>query len=293
MPRSRASSIGPMITTSAPVKLLPVVLEQAAHPRVRVRCVDGDEAPSRVALPRGVDRGADLGGVMRVVVDDGHAATLAEDLETASRTAEIGAGVPPPSSRSTPAYSARMSAAHAFCALWSPGNVSAHLAAAAPRCAPPRTRCTPLLVACSEDPPVARRVHAICDDNGAVPRPRARGIRDRRRRARARRRRHRRGELDERLAVRVEVAYTSGWSSSRRVTHAPCGLRVQELRARIPGRRRVLVALEHEGPGARAARCRRGRAMSIRAGIRGPVRRARGCARAAPRSSSCRASRRR
>ena len=56
-----------------------------------MRRVDGDEAPSRIPLARGVDRGANLGRVMRVVIDDGHAATLAEDLETARGTAEVGA----------------------------------------------------------------------------------------------------------------------------------------------------------------------------------------------------------
>src|ERR1700686_1169696 len=67
----------------------PVVLEQPADARVGVRCVDGDEAASRVALPRGVDGGADLGRMVRVVVDDRHARNLAEDLKAARGAAEV------------------------------------------------------------------------------------------------------------------------------------------------------------------------------------------------------------
>ena len=49
-----------------------------------------DDATLRVAAARGVERGADLGGMMRVVVDDQRAGIVAEDLETAVDAEELG-----------------------------------------------------------------------------------------------------------------------------------------------------------------------------------------------------------
>src|SRR4051812_50172064 len=52
--------------------------------------LEEDVDAAETAQPGAVERGADLGGVMAVVVDDGDALLLAADLETAIDTAERG-----------------------------------------------------------------------------------------------------------------------------------------------------------------------------------------------------------
>ncbi len=59
-----------------------VGVHQAPRPRVGMRHEAGQHAPGVKAVPRRLQRGAHLGGVVRVVVDEGHAANLAADLET-------------------------------------------------------------------------------------------------------------------------------------------------------------------------------------------------------------------
>src|SRR5438445_4014870 len=70
-----------------------VLLEQLEGARVGVRAVEGDEVADRREAGAGrPDRGGDLGGMVRVVVDHGDAVDAADDLEAARRPAEIRAG---------------------------------------------------------------------------------------------------------------------------------------------------------------------------------------------------------
>src|SRR5437879_6607068 len=57
--------------------------------RMRLRLKDGDE-PGLEANLGGGQRRADLGGMVTVIVDDGHAARLAEYLEAALHAGETG-----------------------------------------------------------------------------------------------------------------------------------------------------------------------------------------------------------
>ena len=55
-----------------------------------MRLEERDDAALRIAAARGVERGADLRRMMRVVVDDERAVVVAENLEAAVDAEELG-----------------------------------------------------------------------------------------------------------------------------------------------------------------------------------------------------------
>ena len=63
---------------------------EVARARIEMRLKQRDDAALRIAAARGVERGPDLGRMMRVVVDDQRAVVVAEDLEAAIDAEELG-----------------------------------------------------------------------------------------------------------------------------------------------------------------------------------------------------------
>ena len=68
-------------------------VQQVAGAGVGVRLEEADQAPAGEALNGGGDGGADLGGVVGVIVHDGHAGRVADVLEAALDASKAGDGV--------------------------------------------------------------------------------------------------------------------------------------------------------------------------------------------------------
>ena len=76
-----------MIATSASLSARAELLERVAQAREAVRLHDGDDG-ARIGLPRGFQRGGDLEGVVRIIVDDGGAVPFADAREAPLDAAE-------------------------------------------------------------------------------------------------------------------------------------------------------------------------------------------------------------
>ena len=194
--------------------------------------------------PRGVDRCADLGRMVRVVVDDRHARNLAEDLKAARGPAEVracrrgdrwvdagGGGEDQRRARVLRVVQTRKGQQHVERFRRPPLHLEPLHA---------------LLLMSAADQPVAPRLRAIGDHNaaGRVAQRQALGIVGAEREHAADR--HGRGQFDERFAVRLEACVDVGVIQLQAGDARTVGPGVQEFRPRIPRRRRVLVALEDE-----------------------------------------------
>ena len=111
-------------TASAAASAVAERVGEVARAREEVRLERGDDPPARVRRARRLDRGRDLGRMVRVVVDDRDAAHIAEVLEATLDAAELERGPRAIASSVTPSASPAPIAASAFRTLWWPGTRS-------------------------------------------------------------------------------------------------------------------------------------------------------------------------
>ena len=114
---------------------LPHRIAMGDRARVEVRLEDGDEPSPRKRLPRGRQRGRELGRMVSVVVHHRDTTVLAEPLEPAAHAARMRPRPRWRAPRSHPAHPPRPERATAFRRLWIPGTCEPQpsLAASAPR----------------------------------------------------------------------------------------------------------------------------------------------------------------